>query len=866
MSDFASVLRRFVAAFGGVLLTAGATAAVAQASYGEIGHFGGVRGTGAGQFEASEEANVIGVDPSEGNSVFVGDLPDEKNEFRIQKFVNSGGGYKVTTSVKFKPKDDEAKNEEPDVIEGIAVDPELKRIYVLASELRPSTLKLDTEKVAASELYAFSTETLEPVSGTTEGGVLAGVKVLKPLSNKLGEALLEPQGITVDPATHEIIIVAGEETVEGEPVTSLQRVSDTGVLGARWVDDTDYFEDEASSPVVDDGKVLVDFFDELDEVPYNFNEATPPTPLAGTVFEPLDELLTVFPGEPPTESGGSLTVGPEGTIYTRASITEQLNGKKTGYNYPGVLEFTSAGTEIGWTGGQSAATGNGLCTFGVSPAIQLAAGSGNTVFAYFGELNDPKVVEFGPGGGGCPQGTATAPTASVNGVPVEPGQPVPKAESVTLSSNLTEANALSVEWNFGDGTKQTVSTDEYQTTSITHKFAKSGELTVTEVIHTDNLETPVIEEPPIKIDIQPPAPTATTGEATSVGDETATVKGAVNPNDETVTECEFQYGTTTSYGKTAPCVPSASSLGTGTSPVPVTAALKGLAEHTTYYFRLVAKSAGGPSEGAKATFVTGPLPVAVTGTATDVSQASAVLNATVNPEGAELRSCEFDYGTSTNYNFHVSCTPDTGTGDSPIPVSASLSELSPETTYHFAVVAETVSGVSVGSDGSFTTQSPSNNGGGGGGGGGSTTTTSTTPTTGVLPNQETKPVPTVTIAGGSVSVSSAGAFSLKLTCASGVSACSGTVTLKTLKAVVASVAHSAKAKAAILTLASVSFSIPAGSSKTISLHLSSQGRALLAHAHVEAAKATVADHDPAGTAATSTATVSLRLKAAKKHG
>lgn len=69
----------------GTLVLAGAIASVARAtSYGELRRFG-ARGVGAGGLEATEEASAFGVDPTD-NSVYVADLPDETNKFRIQKF------------------------------------------------------------------------------------------------------------------------------------------------------------------------------------------------------------------------------------------------------------------------------------------------------------------------------------------------------------------------------------------------------------------------------------------------------------------------------------------------------------------------------------------------------------------------------------------------------------------------------------------------------------------------------------------------------------------------------------------------------------------------------------------------------------
>jgi hypothetical protein len=125
----------------------------------------------------------------------------------------------------------------------------------------------------------------------------------------------------------------------------------------------------------------------------------------------------------------------------------------------------------------------------------------------------------------------------------------------------------------------------------------------------------------------------------------------------------------------------------------------------------------------------------------------------------------------------------------------------------------------------------------------------------------------VTLSGGSASVSSAGAFAVKLQCKTGATSCTGTITLKTAKAVVASVGRSAKKKKpAILTLATGSFTMTGGQLKSLTLHLSATARSLLEHMHVLGAIATIVAHNAAAEKATSKASVSLRLKvAAKKH-
>src|SRR6202035_476735 len=113
-----------------------------------------------------------------------------------------------------------------------------------------------------------------------------------------------------------------------------------------------------------------------------------------------------------------------------------------------------------------------------------------------------------------------------------------------------------------------------------------------------------------------------------------------NPNGGEVSSCEFEYGTTDSYGSSAPCD---SLPGSGAEPVGVAAALKGLSADTTYHFRVLATNAGGTSEGSDRTFKTLPdAPTVVTGAASAVAQTTAVLNATVNPNGGSVSSCKLE--------------------------------------------------------------------------------------------------------------------------------------------------------------------------------------------------------------------------------
>jgi hypothetical protein len=91
----------------------------------------------------------------------------------------------------------------------------------------------------------------------------------------------------------------------------------------------------------------------------------------------------------------------------------------------------------------------------------------------------------------------------------------------------------------------------------------------------------------------PDPPLALTADATSITSSSATLNGLVNPNGAAVTNCHFEYGTTTSFGSSVPC---AQSVGGGPSPVAVSANLADLTPNTTYYMSVVATNAGGTAQ------------------------------------------------------------------------------------------------------------------------------------------------------------------------------------------------------------------------------------------------------------------------------
>jgi hypothetical protein len=95
------------------------------------------------------------------------------------------------------------------------------------------------------------------------------------------------------------------------------------------------------------------------------------------------------------------------------------------------------------------------------------------------------------------------------------------------------------------------------------------------------------------------------------------------------------------------------------------------------------------------------LPGASTGTAHDITDTAATLRGTVNPH-AQPTSFYFEYGSSTRYGSRTANTS-AGSGTKGTAVSAPITGLKPETTYHFRIVAFSTEGTNRGNDRTFKT-------------------------------------------------------------------------------------------------------------------------------------------------------------------
>ncbi len=208
----------------------------------------------------------------------------------------------------------------------------------------------------------------------------------------------------------------------------------------------------------------------------------------------------------------------------------------------------------------------------------------------------------------------------------------------------------------------------------------------------------------ITVDVPSPAQ-VTTEAATGVGQTSATLNAFVDPQGGQLQDCHLEWGTTTSYGHTVLCSPASFS-----TPRSVSATLTGLTPSTHYHYRVVVRTNVGTKSGLDQGFVTlQPVvvgaPTVLTLIADQVTSTGARLSGVVNTHGQTASDCHFEWGTSMSYGNAAPCAPANPSGGQDVNVSAVLSGLAPDTTYHFRIVAANAgASASAGADASFATR------------------------------------------------------------------------------------------------------------------------------------------------------------------
>jgi hypothetical protein len=195
------------------------------------------------------------------------------------------------------------------------------------------------------------------------------------------------------------------------------------------------------------------------------------------------------------------------------------------------------------------------------------------------------------------------------------------------------------------------------------------------------------------------APAVVTTAASAITGTTATLNGTVNANNSSTTT-SFDYGLTVAYGTNIAGNPL--TVG-GYSVTGVTGAITGLLPNTLYHFRINGVNSYGTTNGGDLTFTTSQIPPTVTTTAaTGVTATAAIMNGTVNANNLST-AVTFDYGLTVAYGSSAPGVPSPVNGTTLTNVSASLSGLTNNTTYHYRVKGVNAAGTSNGNDQTFFT-------------------------------------------------------------------------------------------------------------------------------------------------------------------
>jgi hypothetical protein len=317
--------------------------------------------------------------------------------------------------------------------------------------------------------------------------------------------------------------------------------------------------------------------------------------------------------------------------------------------------------------------------------------------AVCGSVTDPKItvgpatINFGNVAvGSC--GTATFVVQHVMGTN-------PASGTVSVGPNPPFSITSSSSFSVSNGSAANVSVQFCPTSPLTY----TGTATVTSSATFTGTNSVTLSGTGMTQITLPAAPSALTANALSQSNIALTWQD--NSDNETGFKIERKTGTSGTFAQIATVGP-ISGVGSGGYYEDA-----GLTAATTYCYRTRASNtAGDSSYTSESCATTQQVPVitpptATTSPATNVTSNSATLNGTVNPNGT-ASGAFFQWGTTISYGNLTPNDTSPGSGTTAQPVLANITGLSPNTIYHFRIVASSGPNTTVfGADQSFTTGS-----------------------------------------------------------------------------------------------------------------------------------------------------------------
>jgi hypothetical protein len=413
--------------------------------------------------------------------------------------------------------------------------------------------------------------------------------------------------------------------------------------------------------------------------------------------------------EPPEET---VTEAPE--LFAHDQVKALLRGELDPHGASGEVEYHFAYNEgSGCTGGS------------VTPTVKLAEGKEAHVEAQVeglqpgtaytvclvaenggGESEPRSEVQFGtpPGVAGvsvCAASGTTGTSAVLEGTLEPEGTPVEYRFQYGTSVAYGSQTKLQASESVGmvtdsEPVEQLEPNATYDCRLAATREIEGGEYTT--YGENGTFSTPAI--PPVVLSepvIEPPA------YATA---EAATLNALINPENSPTT-FYFQYGLAENEGYEHET--EHESDGAAFEAGFVSQHIEGLRPNTAYRFRVISENnPGGRTIGPEETFTTGTegLPVVHTAvTASSITQTSAVLSGTVNPEGSPA-SYTFEIGleTAAGIQYNIEISGELPAGTQPDTVAATIEGLTPGTTFHYRLSSSVANkGTIHGEDETFTT-------------------------------------------------------------------------------------------------------------------------------------------------------------------